>query len=90
MRKPPKGTAPPRKRLMPVEERLASIHVELQREDLLLTSLQASLRGRWRGNCHHRDLGAPPRRLEFAPYRQWRGGSASTQDGADKDRWNAK
>src|ERR1700730_4751105 len=31
---------------------LATIPLDLQREGLSLSSLQASLRGRWRGNCH--------------------------------------
>ena len=37
---------------------LASIPVEVQREGLSLSSLQTSLRGRRRGNCHPGELGA--------------------------------
>jgi hypothetical protein len=50
-----------RERLTPLEERLsrllAAIPVELQRDGLSLSSLQASLRGRWRGNCHPGESG---------------------------------
>jgi hypothetical protein len=49
-----------RERLTPLEERLsrllATIPIEIQREGLSLSSLQASLRGRWRGNCHPGNL----------------------------------
>jgi hypothetical protein len=66
-----------RERLTPVEERLArllaTIPMELQREGLSLTSLQTSLRGRWRGNCHPGELGTALRKLGFARQRQWRG-----------------
>ena len=34
------------------ERLLSTIPIEIQREGLSLASLQASLRGRWRGNCH--------------------------------------
>lgn len=68
-----------RERLTPVEERLArvlaTIPVELQREGLSLTSLQTSLRGRWRGNCHPGELGTALRKLGFTRHRQWRGES---------------
>jgi hypothetical protein len=50
-----------RVRLTPLDARLtrllATIPVEVQREGLSLSSLQASLRGRSRGNCHPGDLG---------------------------------
>jgi hypothetical protein len=65
-----------RERLTPLEERLArllaTIPIEIQREGLSLTSLQASLRGRWRGNCHPGELGAALRRLSFKRERRWR------------------
>lgn len=66
-----------RERLTPVEERLArllaTIPVELQREGLSLASLQTSLRGRWRGNCHPGELGTALRKLGFTRQRQWHG-----------------
>ena len=37
------------------------------------TTLQASLRGRSRGNCHPGELGAALRRLGFERRRNWRG-----------------
>jgi hypothetical protein len=68
-----------RERLTPVEERLArvlaTIPVELQREGLSLASLQTSLRGRWRGNCHSGELGTALRKLGFTRHRQWHGES---------------
>jgi hypothetical protein len=64
-----------RERLTPLEERLsrllATIPIELQREGLSLASLQASLRGRWRGNCHPGELGMALRRLGFKRERRW-------------------
>lgn len=67
-----------RERLTPLEDRLArllaTIPVELQREGLLLASLQASLRGRWRGNCHPGELGTALRRLGFERRRSWKKG----------------
>src|SRR5580700_6969059 len=58
-----------RERLTPIDERLtrllATIPVELQREGLSLPSLQASLRGRWRGNAHPGEIGRALRRLGF-------------------------
>ena len=66
-----------RERLTPIEERLArvlaTIPVDLQAEGLSLTSLQTSLRGRWRGNCHPGELGTALRKLGFARSRRWRG-----------------
>jgi len=45
-----------RERLTPLDERLtrllATIPIEVQREGVSLAALQASLRGRRRGNCH--------------------------------------
>jgi hypothetical protein len=68
-----------RERLTPLGSRLArllySIPIELQREGLSLTSLQASLRGRWRGNAHPGELGAALRKLGFTRRRQWHGGA---------------
>ena len=67
-----------RVRLTPLEDRLArllaTIPVEVQREGLSLSSPQASLRGRRRGNCHPSELGAAMRRLGFERRRNWRGG----------------
>jgi hypothetical protein len=47
----------------------------LQPDNWLATiaSLQASLRGRRRGNCHPGELGAALRRLGFVLRRNWRG-----------------
>ena len=67
-----------RERLVPLGERLArllaAIPIEVQREGLSLTTLQASLRGRWRGHCHPGELGAALRKLGFKRRRRWRGG----------------
>ena len=67
-----------RERLTPLEERLerqlAKIPVELQREGLSLASLQAVLKGRWRGHCHPGELGTALRKLGFKRRRRWRGG----------------
>jgi hypothetical protein len=64
-----------RERLTPLEERLsrllATIPSEIQREGLSLASLQASLRGRWRGNCHPGELGTALRKLGFKRERRW-------------------
>jgi hypothetical protein len=66
-----------RERLTSLDERLArlvaTIPVELQREGLALASLQASLRGRRRGNCHPGELGAALRRARFERQRDWKG-----------------
>jgi hypothetical protein len=66
-----------RERLRPLEERLsrlmATIPFEIQREGLSLASLQASLHGRWRGNCHPGELGAALRKLGFTRERRWHG-----------------
>jgi hypothetical protein len=62
-------------RLTPLEERLrrllSTIPIEVQREGLSLASLQSSLRGRWRGNCHPGDLGDALRKLGFTRQRRW-------------------
>lgn len=59
----------------PIEERLsrllATIPSEIQLEGLSLASLQASLRGRWRGNCHPGELGTALRKLGFKRERRW-------------------
>jgi hypothetical protein len=64
-----------RERLTPLEDRLArllaTIPIEAQREGLSLASLQASLRGRWRGNCHPGELGSALRKLGFKRERRW-------------------
>jgi hypothetical protein len=66
-----------RERLTPLETRvarvLATIPIELQAEGLSLASLQTSLRGRWRGNCHPGELGAALRKLGFTRHRRWHG-----------------
>ena len=66
-----------RERLTPLEERLArvltSIPIEVQREGLSLSTLQTSLRGRWRGNCHPGELGTALRRLGFGRKRHYHG-----------------
>jgi hypothetical protein len=62
-----------RERLTPLEERLsrllATIPVELQKEGMSLPSLQVSLRGRWRGNCHPGELGMGTPRCLDTPHR---------------------
>jgi hypothetical protein len=64
-----------RERLTPSEERLSrllnTIPIELKREGLSLPSLQASLRGRWRGNCHPGELGTALRKIGFKRERRW-------------------
>jgi hypothetical protein len=66
-----------RERLTPLEDRLArlleTIPVELQNEGLSLPTLQASLRGRWRGNAHPGEIGRALRRLGFERRRNWHG-----------------
>jgi hypothetical protein len=66
-----------RERLTPLEDRLArvlaTIPPTLQCEGLSLASLQAALKGRWRGHCHPGELGAALRKLGFERTRQWRG-----------------
>ena len=63
--------------LTPLEDRLtrllATIPAEVRRAGLPLATLQASLRGRRRGNCHPGELGAALRRLGFERQRDWRG-----------------
>jgi len=75
-----------RDRLTPLETRLekllSTIPIELQREGLSLNTLQASLRGRWRGTCHPGELGAALRKLGFIRERRWSG-----DDGAFKALW---
>ena len=64
-----------RVRLTPLEDRLTrlltTIPIDVQREGLSLASLQASLRGRSRGNCHPGELGQALRRLGFQRQRDW-------------------
>jgi hypothetical protein len=59
--------AVPRERLTPLEERLSRLlAIEIQREGLPLSLLQASRRGHWRGSCHHPgELGTALRKLGF-------------------------
>jgi hypothetical protein len=70
-----------RERLTPLEERvarlLAKIPETVQREGLVLSSLQRSLRGRWRGNCHPGELGAALRRLNYKRKRNYKGETAN-------------
>ncbi len=69
------ATQAARDRLTPLEEwlarLLATIPIEIQCEGLSLASLQASLRGRWRGNCHPGELGSALRKLGFTRERRW-------------------
>lgn len=71
-----------RERLTPLKERLsrllATIPSEIQREGLSLSSLQASLRGRWRGNCHPGELGMALRKRNFKRERRWHDEVASS------------
>jgi hypothetical protein len=72
------ATQAARERLTPLEERLArllaTIPDELKQDGLELKSLQASLRGRWRGKCcHPGELGAALRKLGFVRKRSWDG-----------------
>ena len=68
-----------RERLTPLETRvarlLATIPLSIQREGLSLSSLQVSLRGRWRGNAHPGEIGAALRKLGFMRRRQWSDGA---------------
>src|SRR5436305_971007 len=61
--------------LMPLEDRLArvlkTIPREVQAEGLSLSTIQTSLRGRWRGNAHPGELGAALRKLGFKRQRRW-------------------
>ena len=61
------STQAARARLMPLEDRLArvlkTIQREVQAEGLSLSTIQTSLRGRWRGNAHPGELGAALRNL---------------------------
>lgn len=72
------SNAEARERLTTLEDRLVrllrTIPVELQREGLPIATLQASLRGRWRGNCHPGELGSALRRLGFERRRSWKKG----------------
>jgi hypothetical protein len=66
-----------RERLTPIDERLsrllAGIPLEVQSDGLSLPALQASLRGRWRGNCHPGELGRALAKAGFERTRDWRG-----------------
>jgi hypothetical protein len=68
-----------RERFTPLLERLSrlltTIPIDIQREGLSLASLQASLRGRWRGKCHPGELGTALRKLGFKRERRWQDGS---------------
>ncbi len=71
-----------RDRLCPLEQRLArllaTIPPEVQCEGLSLPVLQASLKGRWRGNCHPGELGRALRKLGFERRRRWQKDNASS------------
>lgn len=64
-----------RERLMPLDERLGrvlkTIPYEVQAEGLSLSTIQKSLRGRWRGNVHPGELGDAFRKLGFKRRRRW-------------------
>jgi hypothetical protein len=79
------ATVAARERLTPLEDRLgrllAAIPIEIQIEGLSLASLQTSLHGRRRGNCHPGELGNALRKLGFKVERRWRG------DGGFKAMW---
>jgi hypothetical protein len=68
-----------RDRLTPVEDRLsrllATIPTAIKAEGLSLPTLQASLRGRWRGHAHPGEIGRALRRLGFERRRDWRDGA---------------
>lgn len=70
-----------RERLTSLDDRLArlllSIPIEVQREGLSLPALQASLRGRWRGNAHPGELGRALRKAGFVRKRDWSGDNGS-------------
>ncbi len=51
---------------------LATIPAEVKGEGLSLATLQASLRGRWRGNCHPGELGIALSKCGFKRRRRWR------------------
>ena len=53
--------------------RASATRIEVRREVLSLATLQASLKGRRRGNCHPGELGAALRRLGFERRRDWSG-----------------
>jgi hypothetical protein len=69
------ATQAARERLTPLEDRLAwllaTIPIEVQREGLSLATLQASLGGHWRGNCHPGDLDNALRKFRFKRERRW-------------------
>lgn len=72
-----------RERLTPLEDRLArllaTIPADMQRDGLSLPALQASLRGRWRGNAHPGELGRALRKAGFVRKRDWRRGDTAFQ-----------
>jgi hypothetical protein len=65
-----------RERLVPLDARLtrllATIPEAVQKDGLSLPALQASLRGRWRGNCHPGELGRALAKAGFVRTRDWR------------------
>lgn len=68
-------------RLTPLESRLARllarIPTDVQAQGLSLPALQASLKGRTRGNCHPGDLGNAMRKLQYVRRRNWCGEGAA-------------
>ena len=70
-----------RERLTSLDARLSrllqTIPMEVQREGLSLPALQASLRGRWRGNAHPGELGRALRKAGFVRNRDWSGNNGS-------------
>lgn len=69
-----------RERLTPLKDRLerllASIPLEVQREGLSLTAVQAMLRGRWRGRAHPGEVGDALRAAGFSRRRNWSDGGS--------------
>jgi hypothetical protein len=65
-------------RLTPLEDRLArllnSIPPDVRAAGLPLSSLRASLKGRWRGNAHPGEVGRALRKLNYERRRNWSGG----------------
>jgi len=66
-----------RDRLVPLEQRLArllkNIPDEIQQQGVSLSTLQRSLRGRWRGCAHSGEIGLALRRLGHRRERRWQG-----------------
>lgn len=74
-----------RERLTPLKDRLArllaTIPLEVQCEGLSLNTVQAMLRGRWRGCAHPGEVGAALRSVGFVRRRSW------SDDGGFRSLW---